>query len=209
MFGRECQQFAPWGEIEDVDVATQLSQRAEALCAHLTVTEATTALVTTQQEQQRQQQDAQHHVSEETLEPGQKVWILLGGLRPGKLTPRYTGPYKIVRQASGGNYILSTLAGVNLARSVPREKIKRQRTDSIIDGHTVFRVDEILDQRKEAKTGEVQYLTKWSGYNVDEATWEPESSFIDLEPVDNYWRRVDAQNEAAHAALDGGTAADE
>src|SRR5690606_31990455 len=39
-----------------------------------------------------------------------------------------------------------------------------------IDGEEEYEVEEILDSRKYKRSG--QYLVKWLGYNVSEATWE-------------------------------------
>ncbi|THC88625.1 hypothetical protein EYZ11_011928 [Aspergillus tanneri] len=53
----------------------------------------------------------------------------------------------------------------------------------IVDGEVVYRVDEILDSRK--YYGHIQYLVKWSGWDINDSTWEP------IEHVDG----LDAQKE--------------
>ena len=45
----------------------------------------------------------------------------------------------------------------------------------IIDGEESYEVESIQRHRKRGRG--YQYLVKWAGYPITEATWEPESSF--------------------------------
>ena len=47
----------------------------------------------------------------------------------------------------------------------------------IMDGEEVYQVETILKHRKR-KQG-YQYLIKWEGHPITEASWEPESAFSD------------------------------
>ena len=42
-------------------------------------------------------------------------------------------------------------------------------------------VEKILRQRKVKGTKRREYLTLWTGYSLEEATWEPEENFDDRE----------------------------
>jgi len=44
----------------------------------------------------------------------------------------------------------------------------------IINKEEEFEVEEILDVRK--YYGKIQYLIKWKGYQLSDASWEPESN---------------------------------
>ena len=47
----------------------------------------------------------------------------------------------------------------------------------IKDGEEVYEVENILRHRKRGRG--YQFLVKWTGYPITEATWEPEASFSD------------------------------
>ena len=45
----------------------------------------------------------------------------------------------------------------------------------IIDGEEVYQVETILKHRRRGRG--YQYLIKWEGYPITEASWEPKSAF--------------------------------
>ena len=121
------------------------------------------------------------------LTPGQTVWVRIGGHLVGKLSSRYAGPYTVVRRNQSGLYVLqSSSAGVQLSRAVRRDRIKVQRTSSVVDDISVFRVETILAHRPGA-SGTPEFLVKWVGYPVSDNSWEPEESFVDLSAIEAYW----------------------
>jgi hypothetical protein len=38
--------------------------------------------------------------------------------------------------------------------------------------------------------GILEYLVKWLGYPEAESTWERESQFVDLTPIEQYWNSI-------------------
>ena len=46
-----------------------------------------------------------------------------------------------------------------------------------------YEVERILRWRKAGRTGKKEYLTLWTGYPIEEATWEPEEHFADPEAL--------------------------
>ena len=65
----------------------------------------------------------------------------------GKLSSRYAGPYTVVRRNQSGLYVLQSTSGVQFSRAVRRDRIKVQRTSSMVDDISVFRVETILTHR--------------------------------------------------------------
>ena len=47
----------------------------------------------------------------------------------------------------------------------------------IVNGEEVYQVETILKHRRRGRG--YQYLIKWEGYPITEASWEPESAFSD------------------------------
>ena len=99
------------------------------------------------------------------LAPGQTVWVRIGGHLVGKLSSRYAGPYTVVRRNQSGLYVLLSASGVQLSRAVRRDRIKLQRTSSVVDDISVFRVETILTRLGASGT---EFLVKWVGYPVSD-----------------------------------------
>ena len=173
------------------DEAASLTLRAEQLHALVDATRplanqriASAALL------QQTAADARHATidstdAETTLAPGQTVWVRIGGHLVGKLSPRYAGPYSVIRRNPSGAYVLASSSGVRLTRAVRRDRIKVQRTDSVVDDVSVFRVETILSHR--LVNGLPEFLVKWVSYPTSDNSWEPESSFVDLSAIEAYW----------------------
>ena len=105
--------------------------------------------------------------------------------RKGKLSPRYEGPYKVVRKTKGGTYSLldhdNSLLPRNFAPSQITMVAPRERSDE-----TSYVVESILKHR--GRQGAYQYLVKWRGFSAAENSWVPENNFDDIEVIATYWR---------------------
>lgn len=53
-----------------------------------------------------------------------------------------------------------------------------------IDNETVFNAEKLLRSRK--RNGQDQYLVKWVGYPLSDATWEPSSNILDPRLLDDF-----------------------
>ena len=50
----------------------------------------------------------------------------------------------------------------------------------VIDGEPEFYIERILNKRTHRRR--VQYLVKWSGYPLSEASWEPRTALLESAP---------------------------
>ena len=143
--------------------------------------------------QERQAYYANQHRREEVFEEGEMVLLSTANIttevdarRPSsKLSPRFIGPYRIVKMVSPTACMLELPATmkihpvfhVSLLRKYnenPEEFSERRQVPPppvVIDDQREFEVERILDKRERRRR--VEYLVKWKGYELYDATWEP------------------------------------
>jgi Chromo (CHRromatin Organisation MOdifier) domain len=62
-------------------------------------------------------------------------------------------------------YIKTEVHGENFSRPIP----------DILDGEEVYNMEKILKHQRRGQS--YQYLIKWEGYPISEASWEPKEAF--------------------------------
>lgn len=93
-----------------------------------------------------------------------------------KFDVRYLGPFRVVRKTKGGSYVLAIADGQILPRNFAPSSLKLARMAFPV---TSFLVHKIVDFKLE--NGTALYKVRWFGFNENDDTWEPESSFEDPE----------------------------
>ena len=155
--------------------------------------------------------------------PGDLVWLSTKGItmpwdkeRPSKkLTAKYYGPFRVVRQTSPVTYELKLPAASNIHPVMHVSLLKPLKwlgtghkapplPDN--DGSGEYEVESILAHRT-TKAGKKKYLVKWKGYTFEECTWEPENNFKSHMLHQYHRRRKDEKedesdtDEEEHAAV--------
>ncbi|KAK3506309.1 hypothetical protein QTP70_001709 [Hemibagrus guttatus] len=137
-------------------------------------------------------------------QPGQKVWLSTRDIKLRlpckKLSPRFIGPFTIVRQINPVTYrlqlppeyrihpvfhvsllkphhpsvLLSTGPGVAEEPPLPL----------LVDDGTAYLVKEILDSRRCG--GRLEYLVDWEGYGPEERSWVPRNDILDPSLLEDF-----------------------
>ncbi|XDV25876.1 hypothetical protein PO909_029709 [Leuciscus waleckii] len=137
-----------------------------------------------------------HHRPNAEYQPGQWVWLSTRNLRLHlpckKLSPRFMGPYKILRQITPVSFRLalprhlriSPTFHVSLLKPAAPPSEERRGNSSefssqaiIVEGEEAYRVHQLLDSRR--RRGQLQYLVDWEGFSPEERSWVNSRDILD------------------------------
>jgi hypothetical protein len=152
--------------------------------------------------QQRQTNYANQNRRDLQLKKGDKVLISAAHVnnpvdaqRPTKkLSPKYLGPYEVIECISPVAYKLKLPASIKIHPVVHVSVLKPYQEEKdfsrpvppppeIIDDEIEFEVERILDKRIRYRKPE--YLVKWKGYPLHDATWEPQANLTNCRTLLN------------------------
>jgi Chromo (CHRromatin Organisation MOdifier) domain len=150
------------------------------------------------QAQEKQKKYADQHRRHIEFEAGQQVLISTKDLPlkgPRRLAPKWYGPVTIIRKLSDVNYQVALPDAWKRKHPVFHiEKLRlfepsakfpgRMETrppPDLDQGSDVYNVESILDRRvtPSGRGFKIEYLVKWEGYPLHEATWEPKYNLAD------------------------------
>ena len=134
------------------------------------------------------------------FQKGDKVWLDSQNLKMlyhKKMAPKHKGPFKINEVIGPVTYRLElpnywkvhNVFHASLLRQYKENEVYGANFDrppvELLEGEEVYEIDTILKHRKRGRG--YQYLVKWKGYPIDEASWEPADVFSkDGDLLDQY-----------------------
>ncbi|KAK3549695.1 hypothetical protein QTP86_007172 [Hemibagrus guttatus] len=138
-----------------------------------------------------------HRSDAPAYQPGQKVWLSTKDiwlrLPSRKLSPRFIGPFTILKQVNPVTYKLQLPRGYRihptfhvsllkphhpsvLPSTEPGEDAAEPPLPLLLDDWTAYGVKEILDSRH--RGGQLEYLVDWEGYGPEERSWVPRDDVL-------------------------------
>jgi hypothetical protein len=161
--------------------------------------------------QERQERFANLKRRDYTFQVGSNVMLSTENLRnrlggSPKFTAKWFGPFKIIEVVSPLAYKLELPPTLKIHPVIHAAYLKPYHESQVfrgrqptrpppIDGEDVYLAERLLDKRiiKRGRTTRIEYLVKWSGYPIYEATWEPAENLLGtgtkkmLEDFDRFW----------------------
>ncbi|ROI15675.1 Retrotransposon-derived protein PEG10 [Anabarilius grahami] len=124
--------------------------------------------------------------------PFSDVWLSTRDIRLclpcKKLSPRFIGPFTIIRQINPVTYRLQPSTTFHVSLLKPHHPSVSPSTEPdvaaaepplplILDDGAAYEVREILDSR--CRGGLLEYLVDWEGYGPEERSWVPKNDILD------------------------------
>ena len=145
--------------------------------------------------QKRYKKQANKNRRQVSFKVGQKVWLNVKNLTlPQGLTPKFMAkfarPFSVVKQVFDDAYKLALpleikvhpVFHVLLLKEYFEDSVRLERKQvlrlipELVENHEEYEVETILNKRK-LWSQDTEYLVKWRGYHVKEATWVPSQTW--------------------------------
>ena len=129
---------------------------------------------------------------------GAKV-MTLDPIKGDKLSPRYEGPFTVVRRTAHGAYELRDATGALLGRNYAPSQMKLVLED--FNETPTYTVEKVLHHKQSLEphhNGGWLFKVKWKGYPDSECTWESEDNFIEKQCLRDYWNKIGPNAEVRH-----------
>ncbi|XP_058617262.1 uncharacterized protein LOC131530817 [Onychostoma macrolepis] len=135
-------------------------------------------------------------------QPGDQVWLSTRDIRLRlpckKLSPRYVGPFPVIRQINEvtyelrlpNTYRISPTFHVSLLKPYtnpilpPSTEPEVPPPPEADPSGTIYQVEEILDSRR--RGGRLQYLVDWEGFGPEERSWVNREDVLDPSLLSNF-----------------------
>ncbi|ROI38997.1 Tripartite motif-containing protein 35 [Anabarilius grahami] len=139
-------------------------------------------------------------------QPGDKVWLSTRDIRMRlpckKLSPRFIGPYTILRQINPVTYQLQLPPEVRIHPTFHVSLLKSHHPSVlpstepgdaeepppiIVEDGAVYLVKEVLDSHR--RGGHLEYLVDWERYGPEERSWVPRVDILDPSLLEDFHAR--------------------
>lgn len=194
MFARKMNTFSDYRDEESFRPMTEeeLQERLDAMenIVFPAINEKVLAVL----DAQKKAFDSKHHIVDFPVDS--EVVVVIPAKERTKLDTPHDGPYTVVRKTKGGSYVLKDVRGKILDRDYAPSQLKLISQDYDLDSpcDDLYMVDRIVAHNKIAP-GTYEYQVRWEGYTPDDDTWEPESSFTNVQTIHDYWKRLGEKPE--------------
>ncbi|KAL0148322.1 hypothetical protein M9458_056384, partial [Cirrhinus mrigala] len=136
------------------------------------------------------------------FQPGDQVWLSTRDLRLRqpcrKLSPRYIGPFKILRRINDVTFQLQLPPRYRIHPTFHVSLLKpcypsatEQPGAEILEPPSIYTVHEILGSRR--RGGRLEYLIDWEGYGPEERSWVSRDDILDPTLLTDFHRDHPAQ----------------
>jgi len=136
-------------------------------------------------------------------QPGDRVWLSTRDIRLRlpckKLSPRYIGPFQVMRRINEvtyrlhlpNQYRISPTFHVSLLKPFTNPLLPPSTEHElpppppeVAPTETIYTVKEILDSRR--RGGRLQYLIDWEGYGPEERSWANKDDILDPSLINDF-----------------------
>ncbi|KAL0153429.1 hypothetical protein M9458_051267 [Cirrhinus mrigala] len=125
-------------------------------------------------------------------QPGDQVWLSTRDLRLRqpcrKMSPRYIGPFKILRQINDVTFQLQLPPRYRIHPTFHVSLLKPFYPSATETPGAEAEPPEVLDQPLRRRGGHLEYLVDWEGYGPEERSWVPRDDILDPTLLSDFHR---------------------
>ena len=156
--------------------------------------------VNKKQAQRNEKFIASHRMLKGDYPTGSQVMIR-DEMRADAPSPRYEGPFTVMRRESSGNYRLKGADGTEYSRPPQVLKLASMGiAKDLLLPNTIFAAVQEIVEHKEMDN-EIYYRTRWKGHGQSQDSWLRQEDFLDYGPIQKYELGGQKEKESKEVGL--------